>query len=1329
MFRYFYRLVAVGLTLLLCYGQHAPAIAQDTTPAPERPLIRIGSKELNEQLLLGKMLVLLLQEAGYPVEDHTATGGSRAVRTALENGEIDLYPEYTGTALSLYHELPNEALPNTPARSYELAKSLDVPLGFVWLTPAAINNPFTLLVRPDLSDQGLLTLADLADYMNANDSSLTICVESEFFSRQDGLTGLQTAYGFAFPEENILVMEPNETYNNLRTGNCDVAEGYATDGRISAWGFTALTDPLAFFPASQPTPVLRQALLDSYPELTELINGLWQYLDNDTMIALNTRVDIGADGVLGNGDEELAEAVAYSFLVSKRLIQPAAIKVGSKELNEQLLMGKMIILLLQDAGVAVEDLTGLGGSPAVRAALEEGVIDLYPEYTGTATSLHHSLPVSALPADAHRTYLLAKSLDAAQGLIWLDAAPLNNTFTLLVRQELADQGIVTLEDLAVYMNENDAPLKICVEGEFFGRQDGLVGLQELYDFTFQEENILVMEPNETYANLRNGTCEVAEGFATDGRINAWGFHNLQDPLAFFPFYQPAPVIREETLALYPEIVAPLNRLMQGLDDATMSRLNAQVDLGPDGELASGDELSVEDVAYRYLREQRLIKLPNLVISAADTVASDQQLLSKMLLVYLADRGYQTVDQTGLGSGILVREALQKGEIDLYMEAVATALAYAGLPVTALPTDAERAYQLIKSLDAANEIAWLAPTAYRSTYGVVAQPELLDLGIRDLAQLAAYMNENDAPLSICMDNDFYSRALNGLAGLEEIYAFHFAPENIYLIDTEDIYGSFANGECDVAAGLTLEALIHQYTILADPLFFFPTSVVAPVTRQAVLERDPELAESLARLSALITTEAMIELEKAVKIGPDGVRNSGDETPIDAVVVDFLLAHELITTAPATNSAPDDAASDAPELQAPATLTTTTPVTDTAAPTDAVGAAGPIVVASMNYPEQALFGKLLVQLLQGAGYAVVDQTNAGSSVDLRSALEQGEIDLYPEFPRTALTFFHNLPAVALPQASDELYTLAKSFDEPYALVWLRKASFDSAYGLLMRQEAVDLGIGTLDDLADYLADSAANLHFCAEADFVDRAESDLTTMLAAYPITMDANAITTLPADEIYRALRDGECDVAVAWPTDSRVSAWQLVALADPLAAFPSYSPAPVIRQATLAQYPAIEAAINQLSGLLDAEAIATLSARVELGADLAEDTGDEETLAAVATAFLCDYELIPSCDQPAAALPVTAPATATLPAASDAALPIIEITTPDTYGVNARASASIGATVVTVLARNTTFRAIGRTSDGNWLQIQLPDDQLVWVFTAAVVSNPQTLPLLPLLNP
>ena len=186
------------------------------------------------------------------------------------------------------------------------------------------------MVRDELYTKGVQSLADLAVYMNGDGVDLKVCVESEFFSRDDGLPGLQKLYGFAFKEENVLVMEPNETYDKLRQAECDVAEGFATDGRIGAWGFYNLEDTLAFFPFYHPAPVVRQPVLDTNPAIADLLNNLWQYLDNETMIALNARVDIGADGILANGDEESVDDVATIFWSASVLCSPSRLRLARK---------------------------------------------------------------------------------------------------------------------------------------------------------------------------------------------------------------------------------------------------------------------------------------------------------------------------------------------------------------------------------------------------------------------------------------------------------------------------------------------------------------------------------------------------------------------------------------------------------------------------------------------------------------------------------------------------------------------------------------------------------------------------------------------------------------------------------------------------------------------------------------------------------------------------------------------------------------------------------------------------------------------------------------
>ncbi|MCB0121994.1 MAG: hypothetical protein KDE58_07105, partial [Caldilineaceae bacterium] len=511
------RTIAVVLALLLVVTQIVPAVAQsDSSTAQAQTPIRVGSAPSTEARLLSQMFVMLLEEAGFVVDVQTDFADAMALRTALEDNQLDLYPAYTGTALTDYNDLPVDALPNVAERVYELAKTLDEPRGISWLAPAPMNSTLALLVNQELADQGNTSIAALADSVAADPEAYTICISGDFYARADGLLSLEDLYDLRFPEENVLLMESDEVYSNLRSGTCAIGQGNATDGRIAAWDLVVLEDSLNAFHFDQPAPVIRTDLLESEPALASLFTPLMTLLDTQTMRELSARVEVGGDAPSAEGEGESIEDVALSFLLSNGLIKPAPIRVGSKEFTEQLILGKLLVLLLRDAGFEAEDLTGAGGTALIRQMVEAGEIDVYPEYTGTATSVHHGIPVTALPTTAERAYVLAKSLDAPQGLTWLTPFAFNNTYTLLARQELIDEGIQTIDDLAVYMNANDAPLTICVEGEFYARPDGLDGLQTLYGFAFQEDNIFVVETGDVYEKLRNGECDLAEGFSTDG---------------------------------------------------------------------------------------------------------------------------------------------------------------------------------------------------------------------------------------------------------------------------------------------------------------------------------------------------------------------------------------------------------------------------------------------------------------------------------------------------------------------------------------------------------------------------------------------------------------------------------------------------------------------------------------------------------------------------------------------------------------------------------------------------------------------------------------------
>lgn len=270
-----------------------------------------------------------------------------------------------------------------------------------------------------------------------------------------------------------------------------------------------------------------------------------------------------------------------------------AVTVGGKFFTEQFLLSEMTTQLLQAENIPVEQKTGMGSS-LVRKAQENGEIDLYWEYTGTSLVVYNKIEEELSPEE---TYQKVKELDAQKGLIWLTPSFANNTFALAVRkQDVEKHGLKTLSDLsASYQQEKG--LVLAGTAEFIGRPDGIRKLQKAYDFRVPRSQLKSMDAGLTYNALKDGLVDVALVFATDGRISAFGFEVLEDDKSFFPNYAIVPVIREETLAKYPELEETLNELSSKLDDATMQRLNASVDI---------DKRSVKEVATAFLKEKGLL---------------------------------------------------------------------------------------------------------------------------------------------------------------------------------------------------------------------------------------------------------------------------------------------------------------------------------------------------------------------------------------------------------------------------------------------------------------------------------------------------------------------------------------------------------------------------------------------------------------------------------------------------------------------------------------------------------------------------------------------------
>ncbi len=270
-----------------------------------KPKIIVSSKNFTEQLIVGNMVGLLMEDAGYPVDYKLRLGGTGLIHEALVNGEINVYIEYTGTALTVM--LKEDPL-SDPDEVYERVKeAYQEKWNLVWLEPWGFNNTYTVTMRREVARElGIEKISDLKD--KAGD--LVIGATQEFIPRPDGLAGLEEAYGFKFKEAKG--MDPGLMYQALKEGEVDAISGFATDGRIPALDLINLVDDLGYFPPYYAAPVVRGDLLEKDPGIAEVLNKLAYKIDDTVMAELNYKVD---------GDKKDPAAVAKKFLQDNGFIE------------------------------------------------------------------------------------------------------------------------------------------------------------------------------------------------------------------------------------------------------------------------------------------------------------------------------------------------------------------------------------------------------------------------------------------------------------------------------------------------------------------------------------------------------------------------------------------------------------------------------------------------------------------------------------------------------------------------------------------------------------------------------------------------------------------------------------------------------------------------------------------------------------------------------------------------------------------------------------------------------------------------------------------------
>ena len=254
------------------------------------PSVTVGSKNFTEQFVLGELYAQALEAKGFNVERQLNLGSEQIADRALQDGQIDFYPEYTGTALVAILGFEGDN-PPTPEATYEEAKKRyaerEVPA--TMLTPADFNNNYGIFVRRDIAEeQNLQTIEDLA----AVSGELRFASYSEFQDRSDGYPNMQKNYpGLDFKDITI-ANDLGLRYQGVTDDRADVGVGFLTDGQLTSDDLTVLEDTKSIWPFYYPAPVVRSDALEENPEMEEILNSVSETLDVDIMRDLNGRVDL-----------------------------------------------------------------------------------------------------------------------------------------------------------------------------------------------------------------------------------------------------------------------------------------------------------------------------------------------------------------------------------------------------------------------------------------------------------------------------------------------------------------------------------------------------------------------------------------------------------------------------------------------------------------------------------------------------------------------------------------------------------------------------------------------------------------------------------------------------------------------------------------------------------------------------------------------------------------------------------------------------------------------------------------------------------------------------
>ena len=273
--------------------------------------VSVGSKDFDEQLILGEMMVAAFEEAGATVDNKVDLGGTNIARAALESGDIDIYMEYNGTGWTVHlgQEDPSFDSEELTAGVRELDLKQN---GIVWVSRSPFNNTYGFASSPEVTEANgePFSLQTMMEYVRDNPDA-TVCMESEFPSRPDGLILTETATGITLPVDQQLILDTGVIYTETASNNCDFGEVFTTDGRIPALNLTLVEDPGVNI-LYNVSGTIREEKYNEAPEAFDgIITDILAPLDEVRMAGLNALVS--AEG------QDPAD-VARAYLVEEGLI-------------------------------------------------------------------------------------------------------------------------------------------------------------------------------------------------------------------------------------------------------------------------------------------------------------------------------------------------------------------------------------------------------------------------------------------------------------------------------------------------------------------------------------------------------------------------------------------------------------------------------------------------------------------------------------------------------------------------------------------------------------------------------------------------------------------------------------------------------------------------------------------------------------------------------------------------------------------------------------------------------------------------------------------------